>query len=524
MKKTLLLVKLLIIAVVFNANAQIGFEGLLTNYENGKHLNGSFHSNNYSFVNYYNNTYASWSGFAYSKMTDTITAGFTNQYSAMAGSGYNESKNFLVSFVSSWDGSDYIKFDTATALNKFYITNSTYAYISMRDGDMFAKKFGGDTGNDEDWFLLTIRGYNNGVYTDSINFYLADYRFADNTQDYIIKNWTLVDLTELLTIDSITFSLTSSDVGDYGMSTPSCFCMDNLTNENNIVTDFEEFDFDYWNGSDLSGGFDSEEGHFFNIFNTTYNSWSGFAYSRKTDITTVGYSNQYSAIMGEGNNNSETYGVGYCYGASSIKLDNTYHASSVYITNSTYAYFTMLNGNMFTQKFGGDTGNDEDWFLLTIKGYNNGYYTDSVNFYLADYRFSDNEQDYIINKWTEVDINTLGNVDSLAFTLTSSDVGDYGMNTPAYFCIDDLNLTSTFAENIIESNINIYPNPIKNILNITNINNSDINIYNLSGQIIYSEKVYQDNIRIDFSDFQNGVYIISVKNNSEIKTYKIIKQ
>jgi hypothetical protein len=35
-----------------------------------------------------------------------------------------------------------------------YVTNTTYAYNSMRDGDMFAKKFGGPTGNDPDWYKL----------------------------------------------------------------------------------------------------------------------------------------------------------------------------------------------------------------------------------------------------------------------------------------------------------------------------------------------------------------------------------
>ncbi|MEZ4953573.1 MAG: DUF4465 domain-containing protein [Saprospiraceae bacterium] len=38
----------------------------------------------------------------------------------------------------------------------------------------------------------------------------------------------------------------------------------------------------------------------------------------------------------------------------------------------------------------------------------------------------------------------LGHVDSL-FTLSSSDAGVFGMNTPAYFCLD--NLTLGIAEN-----------------------------------------------------------------------------
>ena len=44
----------------------------------------------------------------------------------------------------------------------------------------------------------------------------------------------------------------------------------------------------------------------------------------------------------------------------------------------------------------------------------------------------------IIADWTYVDLSTLGKVDELHFALTGSRTGDYGLNTPAYFCIDDL--------------------------------------------------------------------------------------
>ena len=92
-----------------------------------------------------------------------------------------------------------------------HITNTTYAANSMRDGDAFSKQFGGASGNDQDWFLLTIKGYTAGnETTDSVNFYLADYRFADNSQDYIIKDWQWVDLTSLGNVDSLSFSLNSS--------------------------------------------------------------------------------------------------------------------------------------------------------------------------------------------------------------------------------------------------------------------------------------------------------------------------
>ena len=99
----------------------------------------------------------------------------------------------------------------------------------------------------------------------------------------------------------------------------------------------------------------------------------------------------------------------------------------------------MLNGDSFAKKFGGGDGNDADWFLLTIRGFDTlNQDIGTVDFYLADYRFADNSQDYIVNNWELVDLSLLGtNLASLQFEYSSSDVGDWGMNTPAYFAMDD---------------------------------------------------------------------------------------
>jgi len=97
----------------------------------------------------------------------------------------------------------------------------------MKDGDAFSKKFGGISGNDPDYFKLSIARWVGGAVLDTFQFYLADFRFADNAQDYIIKNWTNISLFER-EMDSLSFSLSSSDNGDFGMNTPAYFCLDNL--------------------------------------------------------------------------------------------------------------------------------------------------------------------------------------------------------------------------------------------------------------------------------------------------------
>jgi len=125
----------------------------------------------------------------------------------------------------------------------------------------------------------------------------------------------------------------------------------------------------------------------------------------------------------------------------------------------------MFNGDAFSKKFGGESGNDQDWFMLTITGKDvDGVVTGTVDFYLADYRFADNSTDYIVNTWQYVDLTSLGTVKSLEFTLSSSDVGDWGMNTPAYFALDTLMRKSAFvyAETYTEAGVNGYINPDNN--------------------------------------------------------------
>jgi len=197
----------------------------------------------------------------------------------------------------------------------------------------------------------------------------------------------------------------------------------------------------YWNGSDGSGGFVSGAAYFNNNYDTMYGSWDGFSYSNITDTMAEGWTAQYNAITGSGQGGSAKYGVGYVgwSGPPTITLDAAGIVEGLYVTNNNSAYYSMLKGDLFAKKFGGVTGGDEDWFVLTITGKDaGGAVTDVVEFYLANYRFADNGEDYIVDAWQYVDLSALGVVKSLEFGLSSSDVGAWGMNTPAYFAIDTL--------------------------------------------------------------------------------------
>ena len=176
-----------------------------------------------------------WDGWAYSNHTDTGLSGLDGQYTAMASipGGQNDA-NYGVAYFGFYDTVPTITFDTPCEVASACFTNNTYVYYSMLYGDSYAKKFGGADGSDEDWFLLTITGLDAaGAVTGTVEFHLADFTFADNDEDcedYIIDDWTLVDLTPLGdAVSSIEFELSSSDVGTWGMNTPAYFAMDNMT-------------------------------------------------------------------------------------------------------------------------------------------------------------------------------------------------------------------------------------------------------------------------------------------------------
>jgi hypothetical protein len=176
-------------------------------------------------------------GFAYSNMTDSVSSGYLNQYSAKAGAGYAGSEKYAVAYCYNSvtnDNSVLIKLrDTAIGhpVKGMYVTNSTYAYNSMRDGDWIARKF-----RNGDFFLLTAKGYYNGTLkTDSVSHYLANFLHPDTADNYILKDWEWMNLEPLGKVDSIILTLRSTDNGSFGMNTPSYFCIDNFTT-------FESFD------------------------------------------------------------------------------------------------------------------------------------------------------------------------------------------------------------------------------------------------------------------------------------------
>ncbi len=186
----------------------------------------------------------------------------------------------------------------------------------------------------------------------------------------------------------------------------------------------------------------------------------------------------------------------------------------MHINNSTYTYLSMRDGDAFAKKFGGETGNDPDFLLLTIKKYSGGAIDDdSIDVYLADYRFPQSAKDYIMSDWTYIDLTTLGEVDSLLLRMTSSDVGVFGMNTPAYLCIDQVstdNLLSASSLDRYGRELELAPNPVRETLYINIPVKGVCNITSVQGTVLWSETLQPGQHEVSVSNWPQGIYFVTL--------------
>lgn len=263
-------------------------------------------------------------------------------------------------------------------------------------------------------------------------------------------------------------------------------------------------------------------------WDTGFSFWSGgFSYTNKYDSATAGFGNLYGVKPLKGYNNSNTYVIGQDRGV--IKLKSPYKGvEGMYLTNSTYAYKSMKLGDSFAKKFGGTSGNDPDFFKITIKGYSGGVLkTDSVEFYLADFRNSNNALDYIVDSWQWVNTMSLGQVDSIRFFMYSSDVGSFGINTPLFFGLDNFTTSPSFvglSNYEFNSIFNTYPNPVQDKF-VINSNHpiQKIDILNTNGDVLLTIEGDQTKAPIDLTNYPSGLYVVRCVSNSGISTKKIIK-
>lgn len=283
----------------------------------------------------------------------------------------------------------------------------------------------------------------------------------------------------------------------------------------------------FYVGADGAGGFSSEGVLFKNSyeeFSWGY-SWGGFAYSNMTDATTPGFGNQFSAIPGEGANNSEKYAI---Y-TNSDTLIFPYSAvfGDVKITNTTYAYYAVKDGDDGnTVPFVKGPFEEGDFFMVTLYGWDmNVNLVDSVEVYLADYLSTDANDHYVLDTWTSFNLSALDGSKYVTFKIQSSDVGPWGMNTPAYFALDDLEfnlMVNSIAENT-PLEVAVFPNPTVDILHIKSDEKLEVTVYSAAGRVIQTKSISGSG-SIDLSSQESGVYFLRLQGTSGQSVQRVIKQ
>ncbi len=260
--------------------------------------------------------------------------------------------------------------------------------------------------------------------------------------------------------------------------------------------------------------------------------WSGWAISRLKDSTSIAYdTNDCAAIPAVGHGGSSLYATAFLSpnpDENKIRFQNVQlGVMGFFITNSTIAYRSMQNGDAFAKKFGGVSGNDSDYFRIIIRGWNNGVLVpDSVVFYLADFRDSNNANDYIVKDWQYVNLGSKFN-DSITYRLESSDTSAFGMNTPAYFCIDGILYQPESVSEIDEnSDIQLYPNPVIDQLILVNKSNEKMTftIFEQTGKLIkVINAATNEQIKLDTKSWAMGIYFVRAKSSKGEYYYKISK-
>ena len=97
--------------------------------------------------------------------------------------------------------------------------------------------------------------------------------------------------------------------------------------------------------------------------------------------------------------------------------------------------------------------------------------------------------------------------------------GDFGSEASAL-----LSIGAGEAVEEIETveTLNIFPNPVKDVLTVKGENMSQVVICNALGQVVESISTNDSEVRVDVSALQNGMYIINViDNNGEMTTSKV---
>ena len=200
---------------------------------------------------------------------------------------------------------------------------------------------------------------------------------------------------------------------------------------------FEVEKFENTISAEYAFGFASDIFEFEYFYNEEYAYWGGFAQSKVKDANAANgvFANQY-AVYNDSAASGDSFLI-YYYDSFNepcdIRLKRDVLLSDVKLNLTTYAYASITNEaiNDFARAF-----IDGDYLKVIFTGMKGNDVTGVVECYVVDFR--DGKREMATN-WSEYSLSGLGEgYNRVRVTIETTDVGEWGANTPLYIALDDL--------------------------------------------------------------------------------------
>jgi hypothetical protein len=193
--------------------------------------------------------------------------------------------------------------------------------------------------------------------------------------------------------------------------------------------------------SDYVYGYENEIFEFEHFYNEEYAYWGGFAQSKVKDADPAHglFANQY-AVYNDAAASGDSFLI-YYYDSYNdpcdIRLKQDVYLSDIKLNLTTYTYASITNEaiNDFARVF-----EDGDYLKVVFTGMKGNEVTGVDEFYVVDFRDGKRE---MATDWTEYAFVTLGtDYTRVRVTIETTDMGEWGANTPLYIAMDDLTYSS----------------------------------------------------------------------------------
>ena len=180
-------------------------------------------------------------------------------------------------------------------------------------------------------------------------------------------------------------------------------------------------------------------------------SWEGFTLSKVSQDT----ANVFGCVANGGVAGVGTpYMIGYFsewitesqgYSSNIIYFDQAYCPEYIYVCQNSNTMEAITHGGVYNAR----AFNEKDTLALIISALNaQNEETGRITYYLA-------VEGKKNNGWEKVSLTALGEAHGLGFSMTTTDIGDWGSNTPLYFALDALTVqakANTSLSSITEPN------------------------------------------------------------------------